>query len=93
MRTKDQLRDIIASRLDGRIFHAYKFSDLVSAISSATPAQKQLLVDLLVKGHTKEAGDLLEKALKSKSKTDSITQADNLLADDSLSLTELDNII
>ena len=93
MRTKDELSSIIASRLEAKIFKDFGFSDLVSAISVATSAQKQLLVDHLTKGDTHSAGKMLEVALKQKAKQDSITQADTILSDDSLSLAELDNII
>ena len=93
MRTKEQLRDIIAQRIEAKLFKTATFSDLVAGISSATDAQKQLLVDLLVSGNKEKTGDLLVTALKIKIGQDSINQADIMLADDSLSLVELDSII
>ena len=93
MRTKEQLRDIIAQRLEAKLFQVATFSDLVVGISAATDSQKQLLVDLLINGNKEKAGGLLLIALKAKIKQDSINQADIMLADDSLSLVELDSII
>lgn len=93
MRTKEQLRDIVASRLENKIFEAFGFDDLVAAMSGATAEQKQILVDLLITGSTDKAGDLLLRGLKIKAKQASIIQADAFLLDDSLSLEELDKII
>ena len=93
MRTKEQLRDIIAQRIEAKLFKLATFSDLVTGISAATDAQKQLLVDLLISGNKEKAGDLLLIALKIKIKQDSIDQADIMLVDDTLSLVELDSII
>jgi hypothetical protein len=93
MRTKEELRDLIARRLEANIFKGSTFADLVSAISSATPPQKQHLVDLLISGKAEKAGELLEKALKTHANDNAITQADSFLVDDSLSLAELDKII
>ena len=93
MRTKEQLVGLIATRLESKIYKTSKFSDLVASISSATQAQKQHLVDLIVSSDTKKVGELLEKALKAHTKALSIAEANNILSDDTLSLVELDKII
>ena len=93
MRTKEELRDILATRLESKLLRDSSFSDLVSAVQGATSQQKTNLVLHLVNGRAKEGGELLIKALRFQAERNSIIEADALLADDALNLEELDSII
>jgi len=92
-RTKEEMAVLLASKKHSDMFKSSTWADLVRSISGATPQQRQRLVDLLVKGNTKKAGEALRNALLVDAKDRAKAFVDEALIDDSLSLEELDQLL
>lgn len=92
-RTKDEMAIILTSRHTRTMFEVSTWSDLVDAIQGATPQQKDHLVQLLIDGKTNIAGKKLRDALQNNAKVRAKTYVDGILADDNLTLQELDSVL
>lgn len=93
MRTKEEISVILSKRKLPEMVSNSTWADLVSSISSLSQAEKDSLVQLIISGSSKKVGDRLKRALHENAKERAVASVDILLADDNLSLTELDSLI
>ena len=93
MRTKEELKKVIATRIENAIFDNYGIADIVASISSATDTQKDELLNYVTKNQSPKIGSAIVIMLKVKAKQDALIRADEMLSDDNVSMAELDSII
>ena len=92
-KTKDQIVSILTRKKTGEMLNASAWGDLVSAIQTATPAQKNEIVKQLVSGKSKLAGVTLQGLLNENAKERAKSFVNTALANNSLSLEELDDLL
>ena len=93
MRTKEQLITILANHKKKGLFDSAQWSDLVSAISGIDQTTKDEIVGHLVTGEDTQAGYVLRQLLLTDAEARAETIATDILADDTISLAELDTIL
>ena len=93
MRTKTELSNALAARYADKLFSKSTFAELVSAVQASTSRQKSQLVENLVNGNVEKAGDLLRNALLAEANKNAAMVIDGMLANDTLSLEEIDAIL
>ena len=93
MATKEELAAQLARKRTKQVFRESLWSDLVNSIQSATPSQRDALVQMLIHGEVKKAGDTLRNRLFADAKARAAAQIDAILADDNVSLAELDDLL
>lgn len=91
--TKEQLTNIIATRLLRKHYKALKWADVVGAVSAAGPTPKQEIVDALASRSPQKVGVVLQALIDQKVKTAADTEATAMLSDDTLTLAELEHIL
>ena len=93
VRTKDEMVNILAQRQLSDMLMNSTWSDLVSAISAYDQQQKNKLVKLIATRKSKLVGELLYQALLDDAKGRALSYVNARLADDSLSLQEIDELL
>lgn len=93
MRTRQEIIDIIAKILIQKKVEESTWSDLVTAVQGIKQTDRDNLVRLLGESKEAGAGKILKDALYDNAKTRAFDEANQLLADDLLSLAELDRIL
>ncbi|MCU0810610.1 MAG: hypothetical protein MUE59_06170 [Thiobacillaceae bacterium] len=91
--TKDEIKAIIVPRLAARARAELTWGQVKDAVSAAGGAAKADVVAAIVAGNAKQAGALLIALTSAYLKTSAGTTADGLLADDNLSLAELEQVL
>lgn len=91
-RTKAEIISDLARRKEKKILQSFGWSDLVAAIQAWNGAERQAFVDM-VKSNNSAATNTIHQALMAKARADAQTLVEGYLADDQLSLTEIDDII
>ena len=92
-RTKEQIAEILTKRYTRNMMQSSAWGDLVAAVQAATPGDRDVLLNHVKNGRTKQAGIKMQRLLVENAKSRAKTQVDTMLADDSLNLTELDELI
>ena len=92
-RTKDQLIQIIVNNKLDDLMAGANWGDLVSAVSGSAQEEKDAILAELVTKNDAQVGYLLRQLLIKQIKADGVIAANALLADNSLSLAELDLIL
>lgn len=93
MRTKEEMIAILSRRKVSQKLAESTWSDLVASVQSATSAQRQRLLTLLIYGKTKQAGDMLRAVLLSNAEDRARADVADMLVDDALNLQELDSLL
>lgn len=93
MRTKEEIAGILAKRKVSDALASSTWADLVASIQLFTPEQRNNFVRLVANGNTKTAGEKLKQALYINAQERARADVDALLADDSLTIGELDSLI
>ena len=93
VRTKQEIIVLLAKRNLPDVLTNSTWTDLVASISSFDEAQKQAFVSLVANGNAKKAGEQLKRALHKNAGARSRASVEDMLADDSLDLTEIDAIL
>ena len=93
MRTKEELAIALSDRKSKENFKKANFGTLVSTMQSLSDEDKSKIIDMLLSGNTKRIGSMLSSAVRKKSESDAKEEVDLLLADDLLSLDEIDELI
>lgn len=91
--TKEELKAILVKRIAPKRRVALVWSDVTAAVGAATQADKDELVQHIRDGNARLLGDRLLALVAARVKTQSEAEADTILADDSLTLTELERIL
>ncbi len=92
-RTKEQMAEILADRKKAEFMASSVWSDLVDAVQAAAPAQRTALVNALKNGNQRLAGEMLHKALMTNATERARAYVDARLADNSIDMTELDELL
>lgn len=92
-RSKEELAVILTRKQTDKMFAESTWANLVSAIQAVTGNQKEKLVDMLVNGQSKKAGEALRNLLRKDAQVRAKAHVDSALADDSVSITELDDLL
>jgi len=93
MRTKEEIAVILAKRKLPETLNSSTWGDLVSSIQSFSNEERAGLVALIVGGRSKKAGDRLKRALYENGRQRALTEVNQMLDDDSLTIAELDELI
>ncbi len=93
MRTKDQIIDILSQRKVSSQMNSSTWNDLVSAIQVYDAQQKERFVKFIIEGRHNEVGRLLQDALLANAEQRAKDEVSAMLADDTLSLTEIDELV
>ena len=92
-RTKEEMAQVLADRKTSEFMFNSTWGDLVSAVQSQNTSGRDRLIKALREGNKREAGDLLHKALHQNAKQRARAFIDSKLADDSIDMTELDELL
>lgn len=92
-RTKEEMAEILADRKKAEFMAGSTWNDLVAAVQAATPAQRTKLIKVLREGNRKEAGTILHKALLENARGRAKAHVDAMLADNSIDMLELDELL
>lgn len=93
MRTKEQLTTILAKHKKQEKYESSTWQDLVTSIGGAAQTDKdQLLTEILTKNDT-QFGYLARMLLESNAEQRAYDAAEAILADDTVSLAELDTLL
>lgn len=88
-KTKEEITDIFAARLFPKNFQALTFTDFTDALTALSANHKTRVLDALLEGRTDKLGILLFEMMKLKGEANALTEAQGLMADDNLTLAEL----
>ena len=92
-RTKEEIADLLAERKFKIMLRTATWADLVSAVAGYPQEQKDKLVAMLVQNRTNEAGQALRRALDIEIRAQARASIDVSLADDLLTLSEIDELL
>ena len=83
----------IARRLRTQYATTITWAQFVSAMGDLSAAEKAQLVGAVRLGNAQGAGETLVRQVREWAQTQAVAEATTMLADDSISLTELDKVI
>lgn len=89
MKTKEEITQVIADKLYGKHYSLLAFSDLASRINALGAIGKAKLMDAVLEGRDAEVGEFLRNEMVELAKTNALTEATNMLQDDTLTLAEM----
>ena len=90
--TKEQIKARLVAKLLPKYKDGLTWSQLVSAVQASNATDKTSIVAAIADGAAHEAGLILSRLIINELTSLAETEADNMLADDTLSLTELDRL-
>ena len=90
--TLTELEARIARMLFAKHRDELTWAKITSIVGNATQAQKDALVGMFSNGRGRQAGEALQKAIDAKMRADAAAEAATMMADTSLSQTELERI-
>jgi len=93
MRTKEEIAVMLAKRKLPDALNSSTWGDLVASIQSFSNDERAGLVNLIVGGRSKKAGDRLKRALYENARQRAMTEVNQMLDDDNLSIAEIDKLI
>ena len=93
MRNKQQLLSTIASRIEGRLRNTVTFDDLITSLNALSQGEKKQFIKFILKNNDNKILEIFKKSLRDGIRQTAITRAKEILADDSASLAELDEIL
>lgn len=88
-KTKDEITEIVSKRLYQTHYEALVFADLVTAVGGLTTLQKTKLMDGIIEGQELAVGTFLHELMIDVANAKADVEATNLMADDNLTLAEL----
>jgi len=92
-RTREQIIEIVSKILVQRKVEESTWADLVNAVQNINSVDKTNLVRLLAESKDTGAGKILKEALYRNAESRALDEANILLADDTLSISELDRLL
>ena len=90
--TKEQIKTQIIAKLLPKYKIDLTWVQLVSAVQASNSTDKASIVEAVSGGKAQKAGLILSRLIMNELNTLAETEADTMLTDDTLSLTELDRI-
>ena len=88
-KTKQEITDIISERLYISHYNALTFSDLSSVVGGLSAAGKAALLEAILGGQDAKVGQFLRKEMIAFARANADVEATSLMADDVLTLAEL----
>lgn len=92
MKTKEEITEIVSTKLYQAEYDALVFSDLSGFITGLSVKRQDKLIAAVLEGRDAEVGKFLREGMVVLAQTNAQTKATSLMADDSLSLSELQKI-
>ena len=92
-RTKEEIAAIIKDKLVKKHFDSITFTDLMALMSNASAPQQQAFLNAIKNRDGKRLTTMLFTALNQEADRLASIEADDMLLDDSLNLTEIDRIL
>lgn len=92
-RSKEEIRDMLAKRLEKSVFDAVTFGDLTSAQASSDASLKTSILDAAKRRDATELGFLILVALDNTTAKTAKDDADTMLVNDNLDLPQLDQVL
>ena len=92
MKTKDELITLIAGKLYDKHYQALTFNDLKTRVAALNTTKQGKLMDGILEGHDADVGKFLRLEMVAEAEANAIVEATSLMADDNLTLTELQSI-
>lgn len=90
--TAEELEALIAKKLLSKHMAELTWSEIVSVVGGSSAQQKAALVQRFANNRGRQAGEAMQKAINAKMKSDAEAEAATMMADSSLSQTELERI-
>ena len=91
--TKDEAIAIIARKLAPKYGETLTWAQFVDAVTGLTADEKATLVGLVRRQNAEGIGNMLLGQVRAHVRTLAVTEATTMLADDALSLAELDKVL
>lgn len=88
--TKADIQARIAADLARKNLEEIEWADVTSAFAASTAAQRQRLLSALQSRNSRRVGEIVLQVVRVQLTSDANTEAGTMLADDQLSLTEID---
>lgn len=92
-RTKQELTDLSAARIHDQNRAALNWGRFISALNQAATPQREQILAAIIQGDTVGVGTFVITQVEVKHKTDADREAVTILADDNVTLDELDRIL
>lgn len=92
-RSKQEISELLASRHIVRFFRSSQVDDLLNAINARNAGEQTRLISLLRRGDVTGAGKMIRGWLLSDAQIRAKNFIDDRLANDSLDITELDEVL
>jgi len=93
MRTKEELINMFAKQNARKFLAKTAWADLVKSVQGLSQSEKVDLVNALRSGQAKRAGNIMQKALLADASERSKADVTKKLANDSLSLDEINSLL
>lgn len=91
--TRDEIKARLAARLAPQYRDLLTWAQLVAAVGAAGSGKKQEVLNAVKAGNARQVGDLLISLTGAYLKTLADADADAMIADDTLSLAELEKVL
>lgn len=92
-RTKEQLAQAIADKKIDQFMASATWDDLIASMQAQNAGQKQKLMSMIMNGNVKQVGETLRTFLNVSAAIKAKEYADGILADDTIDLDELDELV
>lgn len=87
------VRALVVAKLRPKVIQEMEWSDFASAVSGLSAANKARILDALKRSDTERIGKAMLLAFRSAVESKITTEADTMLADNSLNQTELERLL
>jgi len=92
MATRDEIITIIANKLYNKHYDALTFNDLKTNVVALNTVKQAKLLDGILTGKDADVGAFLRELMVATAEANAMTEATSLMADDNLTLAELEGI-
>lgn len=92
MKTKEEITQIIANKLYDKHYSALVFGDLTAYVGGLGEQGKAKLLDAILTGKDADVGEFLRSGMVATAEANALAEATTMMADDSLSLAEMQAI-
>ena len=93
MQTKQQIIKRLSKRKLRNVVNTTTWGDIKSALNAQKKSDKSAFIELVLAGQEKKIGLMVINAVKNQARTVAETSVTQSLVDDSLSLTEIDDLL
>ncbi len=92
-RTRPQLLTLSATRIREQNRNNLNWLGMLRALNQAAVPDREIIITAIKSGDIRQVGTLIMAEINKVDQVDAATEADTILADDNVTLTELDRIL